>query len=821
MEIKIKKDFKLSIATASSRLAKKWKNREVNWSDLLRKCSETRRTPETTGEYSRMTKDEQSAIKDVGGFVGGYLREGTRKKANVASRSMATLDIDYGRGGVWDDFTMDFDDVTAMLYSTHKHTKEKPRYRLVIPFSREVSPQEYEPICRRIAAKLDIELFDVSTYETARLFYWPSTSKNGDYVFRYQDGKPLDVDEILQSYVDYRDASSWPTASREGDAIKHEIKKAGDPTEKPGVIGAFCRAHTIEDIIEGPLSDIYEPTATPGRYTYRQGTVAGGLVCYDGKFAYSHHETDPAGRQLCNAFDLARIHLFGTRDEDSRATDVTKLPSYSAMMEYAAADGETRALMGRERMQTAREDFDGIVVAEYDGSDMDKQREEVWKMLDCDKKGPKSTTGNMVTAIENDPGLKGKLWHDLFSGFDIVEGGLPWDKDAKVWGSRDDANLRVYLDKYYGIVGKDKIKDAKDAVLTKHKRHPIREYLSALRWDGTPRLDRLIIDYIGAEDCPLTRAMTRKHFTAAVARVYEPGCKYDYCLILTGQEGIGKSTLFSVMGGEWFSDSLLTMEGKTAMEQLRCAWIVELSELASVKRSEVEQVKSFISRRDDIYRAAYASTTDHNPRQCVFTGTTNEGLFLKGETGNRRFWVIGVDAALRKYPDWLDMLRADRDQLWAEAVVRYREHEPLYLSPEMEREARERQKTHNDDRDDPIRDMLRQFLDMKLPAEWDSWELNRRRSYLRDPSPNDSEAAEGCRATKSRTRFCIPEFICERLGIDMAHPEYKYLARRVRAYMSEMEMWEKTGKQSRYVEGLYGVQRFYCRKAVEDDDEDL
>lgn len=432
--------------------------------------------------------------------------------------------------------------------------------------------------------------------------------------------------------------------------------------------------------------------------------------------------------------------------------------------------------------------------------------------MEYDRKGtPKPTTKNIICILENDPKLKGHIWHDLFSGFDLVKGGLPWDRKATQWGNRDDANLRVYLDENYGISGKDKIKDAKDAVLTKHRAHPIREYLSGLQWDGVPRLDRLIIDYLGAEDTPLNRAMTRKHFTAAVSRVMAPGCKYDYCLILTGAEGIGKSTLFSVMGGDWFNDSLVTTEGKSGMEQLRMGWIIELAELSSIKRSDVEQVKNYITRREDIYRAAYGSVVEKYPRQCVFCGTTNEVNFLKGDTGNRRFWVIPVDASLRRYTDWLGALIQDRNQLWAEAVQNWRDGEALYLPGDLEAEARQRQEYYNDDYDDPLRDLLADFLEAKLPADWDSWDLKRRRAFWNNPDPLDAAG------TQQRTRVCAAEFICERMGREMADKEYKYLARKVCRMLDNTPGWERISS-SRHAAQLYGMQKAFRRSLETYDD---
>lgn len=810
MDIRLNNDFSIDLATAHSRIAKKWRNRHWLWSELLQRCSETKRTGETAAEYARMSKEEQSNVKDVGGFVGGYLSGGIRKNSNVMYRTVATLDIDYGTVNVWDDFTMAFG-FAAMIYSTHKHSSKTPRYRLVFPLSRQVSPAEYEPLCRKIAAEIGIDLFDDTTYELPRLFYWPSTSKDADFVFDYQDGPACDVDAILSQYVDYKDVSAWPLSSREGDVIAHEIKKQGDPTEKPGVIGAFCRAYSIEDAIDNFLSDKYEKTGHDGRYTYKLGSVAGGLVCYEGKFAYSHHETDPASKQLCNAFDLCRVHLFGAQDEGSRALDVTRKPSYAAMQEFAAKDKAVKLLMARERAQAAADDFDGL-----DDAELPEDYNDEWKTdLEYTKSGKLlCNIANIILILENDPALAGHIVHDLFTGMDSAKDGLPWNKNANQWTDTDDANLRVWLEKHYDITGKEKIADALTAVLTRHSYHPIRDYLSGLTWDGVPRLDRIIIDYMGAEDSELNRAMSRKHFVAAVARVFNPGCKYDYCLIMSGAEGIGKSTLLRVMGGRWFNDSITTLEGKEGMEQLRRAWVVELGELSSIKRSDVEQVKAHLSKQVDIYRAAYARRVLEHPRQCVFCGTTNEALFLKGDTGNRRFWVIPVVAELRKYKDWSEAIRRDRDQLWAEAVHYYKQGEPLYLSEELEAQAKQRQQDFNDDNDDPIVALLDKYLNTLLPVNWDTMDIQARRSYLRDPDPLQAEG------TVKRDKVCAAEFICEQLGKDMADKDYKYLCRRVSKMIGDRPEWERVSS-TKHAAKLYGTQRGFRRVEQPDEDDEI
>ena len=793
-------DIQLEIATASSRMATKWRNKKMMWSELVTKCENTHRTPETMKQYLQMSREEQSQRKDIGGFVGGYLKDGKRKNGMTEFKTCATLDIDFGTTEIWDDFTLSFS-CAAMLYSTHKHTPDNPRYRLVIPFDRKVSPSEYEPVCRYIAGILGIDIFDDTTFELPRLFYWPSTSKDGEYVFKVQDGPIISVDDVLSHYTNPMDASEWPMSSREDERMLHEMKKLGDPREKPGIIGAFCRSYTIEEAIETFLQDSYESTAHENRYTWKKGFVSGGLVCYEGLFAYSHHDTDPASRKMCNAFDLVRLHYYGAEDEGKKETDVTKLPSYHKMMDFASKDKRVRKLIVTEKRTTATEDF-----GEVEPDDWTEQ-------LECDKYGKvKATADNILLILENDTLLKGHLSHDEFTHADLVTGGLPWNKDATYWGSNDLSNLRIYLETAYGIVSRDKIKDAKVAVFTKHRFHPLKNYFRSLEWDGVPRLDTLLSDYLGAQRSPLVEAMTRKQFTAAVARVFNPGCKYDYMLVLTGPEGIGKSTLLSKMGGQWFSDSVTTMEGKEAMEQLQKAWIVEMGELTAMKRSEVESVKAFISRQVDIYRPAYGEAVENRPRHCVFFGSTNECTFLKGDSGNRRFWVVPV-GVIQPCKD-IEDLDEERDQIWAEALIRFKEHEKLYLPHDLEMQARQIQELFNDGHDDPLIGMIQNYLDTLLPADWDNWTADERRAYFQHRTELSSLGSV------RRDKVCAMEICCELLN-EKPTDKSKYSARQVSAIMRRLGGWEPVSSM-RF--SAYGTQKGFRRidtKPLEIDDDDL
>ena len=229
-----------------------------------------------------------------------------------------------------------------------------------------MKPDEYEPVARRIASTLGIDQFDDSTFEPERLMYWPSTSKDGVFETNYQDGALLNVDEILATYHDYHDTSEWPVSNRQETTIRRDIKKLGDPTEKKGLVGAFCRTYDIYKAIATFLPNVYDASRDDKRFTYHNGSTANGLIVYeDGKFAYSHHGTDPAGRRTLNAFDLVRIHLYGDRDDNVQpTTNITKYPSYLAMEDLCSADKEVRRTIAEEKLKDAGEDFADIITEE-------------------------------------------------------------------------------------------------------------------------------------------------------------------------------------------------------------------------------------------------------------------------------------------------------------------------------------------------------------------------------------------------------------------------------------------------------------------------
>lgn len=792
-------------------MSARWRNTSLTWEELAERCAETLRTQESVEEYKKASKEEQSRLKDVGGFVGGWLTDGIRKSANVELRSMLTLDLDYADESSWERFTATFPHVRAMCYSTHSHTPQKPRLRLIIPLSRDVSADEYEPIARRVAERVGMDAFDDTTYQPARLFFWPSTPKDGEFYFRRQAGEPLDAEQMLGSYTDPADASVWPTSSRQAAAVLQRMRqKAQNPTEKKGLIGAFCRTYTIEEAIEKFLSDVYTRTNKAGRYTYSAGSVSGGLVCYDHKFAYANNATDPASQQLCNAFDLVRIHLCDA-SEDDQTQPIEKRRSFRRMEAIAADDPKVKAQNVLSRRCSAREDFRDITPEMIEG------KAPAWMgSLDCRRNGnPLPTVSNLEIILENDSRLRGRIWYNMFTNEICVCGELPWPRASEQWTDSDDAQLWALTEQEYGISHQAKLSAAVNNVAWKHARHPVIDYLESLpEWDKQPRLEQLIIRALGSKDTPLTRAATKIHFAAAVRRILTPGCKYDYCLTLVGEEGTGKSSLVKTMGGAWFTDSLNTLETKSAVEQLQHTWLCELAEFAAMKKVEVEQVKAFISRTDDMMRPAYGRRVVSRPRHIVFFGTSNDPKLLRGEFGNRRFLIIPIDKTFRRLPTVAESMQAlakDRDLLWAEALHYARDSEfRLYLDEELEQQARRLQQEYNITSDDPMADDLRVFVDTLVPTGWDERSIESRKSWWADDTILKAVG------TERRNVFAAREFLMEFYGMRRDNDKMRQKTQEVNRIFKQWG-WTEVAK-SRHTLKAYGC-RIDAYKRPDDDAE--
>ncbi len=787
----------IKVAICNRKTDKTYKNLEMTWADIKERNSHPIRTSETIQEYPKLPRTRRDQLKDQGGFVGGWLRKGIRKNGHVICRTMGSLDADYIEDGnaFAEKVKEILSGVSYFIYSTHSHTNEAPRYRLIIRFSREVSEDEYPAVMRMVAKQIGMDYFDDSTYQANRMMFWASCPSDADFVFLEHDGELFDPDQYLAMYNDWKDTSQWPVSSRRSEVIRNMINNQSDPLVKDGLVGAFCRAyHPIDEAIETFLSDVYAPSAQDGRYDYIPADSSAGVVIYNDTFAYSHHATDPASGKLLNAFDLVRVHRFG--DDDPKK-------SFNSMAELASKDEKVRLLMTNERRAEANADFSSV-------EDWEKQLH-----YQARSGVLENTVMNLTLILSHDPDFAGFAHNELANRIQVIST-LPWDRPVgnQFWRDADTSYLKSLLDARYLPFSTRNHDIAFTTVAHDRHFHPIRDYLNSLPpWDGVPRVEELFIRFLKADDTPYTRAVTRKMFAAAVARAYLPGIKYDNVLVLDGEQGIGKSTIVKdLAGSDYYSESLsLTdVNDKSAAEKLQGFWIVEIGELAGMKKADIEKVKAFFSTSDDQYRPSYGRTVESHPRQCVIIATVNgDHGYLRDVTGNRRYWIIKSN--LKRHRMIWKCTEEFRQQFWAEANAIWEAGEHLYLEGDLLDAAEEiqTQAMEQDDREG----LVRKYLDTLLPGNWDAMDIYERRAFFSERS--SGMVPEG---TVKRTIVCNMEIWCECFGKDPTHiaKNDSYL---LTALLQKIGGWTKysgTKNGTRYFP-IYGKQRAFVLEKVEQE----
>lgn len=810
-------DKKISISIGASRWSMQWTQTTMLWSELCDRLKTPVRTEETVEEYHKMKKADKGKLKDIGGFVGGTLSGLQRKAINVTGRDLITLDLDSISPGDTDHVvrTVDSLGMAYAIYSTRSHTEHRPRLRVVVPTDRTMTVDEYEPIARKLASLIGIGMCDGTTFEASRLMYWPSCPKDAQYVYHVGDKRFLSADGMLGLYDDWHDVRSWPQVPGH-EASQRErqlLAKQGDPKTKHGIVGAFCRVYGIREALDEYLPHAYTTVeGSSDRLTFATGSTVAGAVIYDeDQFLYSHHNTDPCGGQLVNAFDLVRLHKFHDLDETAKdGTPVHKLPSYSAMSKLAMQDKAVVAELNAARAQeSAQNVFADLISQEEKGkqeltdlspnalTDVEWMKTSTLRYDDNGRVKP--TLDNMLKILVHDQALSGRVAYDRFASRYVAKGALPWNMTpgTRLWTDADDAGLRWYLENKYEVTGRDKVQDAMIMCAEQNGFNEVLDYLNSLKWDGVARLDTLFIDYLGAEDNVYTRSVARKSLTAAVARAFEPGCKYDTMPILIGRQGAGKSTLIRTMGMKWYADGLSTFEGKEAAENIQGKWIIEAGEMAGYTRAEENASKQFLSRQVDVFRQAYGRRTQEYPRRCVFFGSSNQYEFLKDITGNRRFWPIDIEAQKPMKNVYVN-LPGEVDQIWAEAVVRYKNGESLIIEDneaalKIAETAREAHMESNSKQG-----LINEFLLQKVPKNWNTMSRTARRTFLTMGSHTPDEELE------YRDRICAVEVWYECFGQDPARMK-KTDTREINQILMDSLYTEGGSKVMRF--GEYGKQR--------------
>ena len=678
------------ISIGSDRHCTKWLNKKVTWPEFCELMkSNTRITNESSSEYKRMSKDEQGKIKDVGGFVGGWVKAGRRLKGNIHKRRFLCLDLDNGPKVEDIKDLLEELDFDWLMHSTHKHTSGDNRIRIIIPTDREVNPDEFEFISRELSELLGFETIDCTCFQIERLMFWCSAPKDITPILTWVDDLgPLRVEEWIDKDR-IHDRSTWKYGPQEVSESKIPSgKEKADPLSKPGLIGAFCRAWPISRVLDEIFPGEYE--GGNGRYTLKAGSTFGGVCVYDDKFYYSYHQTDELGLQLVNAYDLVLEKKYGGKKQACHAW-MTKEDSVKLELNKEEFKGEFK-----DWMSSLERNRKGECVDSY---------------------------GNMLTILENEY----DLWFDEFGRKMMLGNESLNDTDL--------INIHIMLERKYDMrVAKVKMENGVAARCMERVRHPIKEYLEGLVWDGKSRIDTILEDCYGVEMTNYHKVIMRKYLVACVKRIYHPGCKFDNALTFVGKEYVGKSSFGRVLAGDdWFSDdlSLYDMKDKTAAEKLAGNWIMEIPEMQGGGRGKVDIncVTSFLSRQEENYRAPFGKIPLKRKRETCFIASTNElEGFLKKTTGNRRYWIIDLSSATKILNQ--DLLRENRDQIWAEAK-HFMKNENLWIDDlEVQKVTKKLQNQFMENSLDIS--IIQEYLDVKLPKDFNSMDIYSRRLYIQN-----------------------------------------------------------------------------------------
>jgi hypothetical protein len=686
----------LACATAAKRNSAHWQNTTVTWGELLDWLS----LPDN--------------VKECGNYVLGTLNPTTvkhgpnaepctnlhRNKMAIIRRGALTLDLDSPAPNFPELVEMTLPYAYAM-HTTFSHSPGAPRYRLIIPLDREVSPDEYVAAAEAVMQLLGHDNFDPGSSQPERYMFKPSTPNPAEYESHVQDGPPATADDLLADFDP--DLSHMP--------LPGPSRGKRNPDDLAGVVGAFNRAYQDWQELITQYELPYEP-AGAGRWALAGArSVAGMGIVGDTGFVYSHHVTDPAYGEVRSAFDLVRVHMFSNLDAEAEpGTPINKLPSYKAMEELASIDFNVTAEM-------VGDDFKDEMGQILEGSewvtDLQRTRNGVLKDVEF----------NWNLLREKDPVLRSVFFNQMTQAeeFDPLP---PWRSGGSPQVTKTDVSeFMFYVERLYGNGYRPPRGTAEAVIEGAAKRrnlHPVEEYLKSLEWDGEARLE----ECLPCAPTAYSRMVARKCLVAAVARVFEPGVKWDHTLIFHGPEGLGKTWWMEQMSKGWTAP-VVNVNDKDTLINLQRSWIATSDEGGSMRKADMEALKEFLTRRVDVFRAPYDRTAVEHPRRCVVWGTTNDDVFLRRQEGNRRFLIVKVQERV----DFNRMTDEYVDQLWAEAVHLYRQGEVLLFLSEEESAMAEKERSAFVEEGDGLEGIISHWLNSPVPEDWDFMSIAKRQDW--------------------------------------------------------------------------------------------
>lgn len=864
-------DLLLKFAIDRGRSLRQVENVDWTWGELKDRLSQSQKDRLTLSEFKDLPKDRQVARKNNGYFVGARFRKGIRHRNLMLERQIITLDIDQGTPEILKALRTGQTGLGAVeyvVYSTRTHGDGAIKLRLVIPLEKPIPHEYFQAVFRVCAWNVDCHMKAVDTvsFVPSQLMYWPSHCTGVDPIFIHHKGRILDPYAMLEDWAGnaeaWKDHSILPRSPRER-AVRESGTTKQDPIKKRGIVGAFCRAYTLVDGIEQFLSEIYQPSeigadGVPTRYTFMSGTTSNGVQVYEDGHVQSFHGSDPAGGQNLNLFDLVRIHLFGDKDgtKDLADTDPREWPSYKSMGSFLAEDDNVRHELvddnyGIDPEDLADDSFDAVseglgpevtsdtddlddAVAAKPGDtvdelDADEKTVKDWRDgLELTEKGSvKITQANILMILRNSPVFKGLFGHNEFNDLECVlrrfrvkSLGIDFPDDIPGETLISDvhtAAIRMIFSAPRGRaktgwgmkVAKADIKEALLIVAHENSFHPVRDWLGTLQWDGTSRVDQLWIRGCGTPDSEYHRQTARHFMTASVARIMEPGAKFDFMPVLVGPQGIRKSTFVMTLGDvRWYSETPGYFDDrKKFVESSMGVWFLELGEMTNFRRaSDDEAIKAVLSGTTDLVRLSYRENPQRVARQFVMVGTTNATSFLRDK--HRRIWPIMCDHGDLDI-EWLE---ANRDQLFAEAAALYRDLRrkangpilPLYLTHDAAGQFETRQEEHRMESEAETKaGLIREWLDRDISES----------EFKAGPGfdPGGEEATDDLfsdRTSFKRKYTCAIEVWERALGGDPS----KYGQREAQVVGGAMRVLENEWRAVERLQcGRYGRQRGYLR----------
>lgn len=725
------KDRKYKIVTAPRRNSRHWKAGTVTWGELL--------------EWVKAP----ASRKEAGSYLLGTLAETTvdhdnapgctalhRLKNAVTSRSeVLVLDADALTPAGLEDLKEELRKYKSILHTTYSHTPDAPHVRILLAVDREMHPDEYQGAVSVMMDRLGREYFDLGSLQAERYMFRPAAKDLDSYEYHVFDGAEASVDDLLQEF----DPTALPAPMRR--------KSKRSPFELEGVVGAFNRAYPDLEELVAEYGLPYERVGE-NRWLLSGASSAPGMGPVAEGVFYSHHANDPAGGQACTAFDVVRLHMYHHLDADVKdGTPINRHPSYEAMRELAAKDPRVIAeLVGG--------DFTALTDSEADG-DAGPEADDSWRLnLSISPRTGKlnDTVDNWDLIRANDPVFRSLYYNEMTFAVE-ADRDLPWRRLAdggERLSNSDRAEMAFYIERTYRFRPTRAMLDDLIAAQGASRRvHPVRQYLEGLVWDGKPRVETSLP---GVTPTDYTRLVARKVLTAAVARVFEPGIKWDHTLVLYGTEGLGKSYWVERLSRGWHS-SLGRLGDKDTLINLQRSWIVLADEGFSLRKADAEVQKEFLTRTVDVFRMPYEREASAHPRHCVIWGTTNDEVFLRQQEGNRRYLIVHCERRV----DFEALTDEYIDQLWAEAVHLYRNGERLYLASEESEVAASVRERFTEE--DALGGFISDFLDTLVPEEWEEMSPSARIRWMRDRA--DGMVPEG---TRLQTQTCSAQIWVEAMG---------------------------------------------------------